>query len=376
MYPFKEGETFIRNMWYVGALSSEVGRDIFARRILDEPVVFYRKESGEVAVLHGLCPHRLYPLDKGALVGDAIECGYHGYTFDCSGACTRVPAQQTVPAQFRTKSYPVVEKAQWIWIWMGEPALADEDLIPDVETVGLGVPGWTNIVGGCLHMAARWQLLIDNVMDTSHISFIHRVVLDQAAEIADFPVSVEAGEKVITVKRWMTDQTSDSPYYSLVFPENTAPLFDSANKSEFFSPALIQGGGTYFTSASLGDVKRMGSIFHIHGVTPETPTTTHYFIATAVDSPTVKPEYEQFAQEMLHERGRKEDIDALELVEPHVQDFANVQREISGRQDLGQLHVRRRIEQLFAAQRQAGVTHDRSPYPSSRFVASAAAAAE
>jgi vanillate O-demethylase monooxygenase subunit len=375
MYPFKDGDIFVHNMWYVGALSSEVGRDIFARRILDEPVVFYRTQAGEAVALHGLCPHRLYPLDKGNLIGDAIECGYHGYTFDCSGACVRVPSHKTVPSQFRTKSYPIIEKAQWIWIWMGDPALADESLIPDVASVGLGVPGWTNVMGDCVHMKARWQLLIDNVMDTSHISFIHRQVLDQFVEIANFPVSVDADENGITIKRWMPDQTSESPYYQLVFPENTAPLVDAQNLNNFFSPGLIQGGGIYHTAASLGQPQELGSIFHIHGVTPETATTTHYFIATAVNSPSVLPEYEQFVQDMLHGRGRREDIDALDLIEPYVEEFGSARREISGRQDLGQLRVRRRIEELFAAQRKADATRDRTPYPE-RFLSTAATAAE
>ena len=82
--------------------------------------------------LEDTCPHRFYPLSKGQLIGDAVECGYHGLQFDCSGRCQLVPGQDKIPDSAKVRSFPVVQRWGWIWIWMGDPALADEGLIIDI----------------------------------------------------------------------------------------------------------------------------------------------------------------------------------------------------------------------------------------------------
>ena len=75
--------TFLKNTWYVAALSPEVGREPKAIRILGEAVVLYRTQAGAAVALEDACPHRKLPLSMGRIKGDAIECGYHGLTFDC-----------------------------------------------------------------------------------------------------------------------------------------------------------------------------------------------------------------------------------------------------------------------------------------------------
>ena len=78
---------FVRNAWYAAAWSEEIGRELVERWICGMPVVFYRREDGTAVALEGTCPHRQYPLALGRLKGDRIECGYHGITFGCDGAC-------------------------------------------------------------------------------------------------------------------------------------------------------------------------------------------------------------------------------------------------------------------------------------------------
>src|SRR5688572_13476764 len=119
-YPFTTEGYYPRNCWYIAAWSHEVGRSIFARTIFGERIAMFRTQAGGVAALAGVCPHRLFPFEHGALVGDAVQCGYHGLQFDSTGACIAAPGQAE-PPKGRVRTYPVVERWKWVWIWMGDP---------------------------------------------------------------------------------------------------------------------------------------------------------------------------------------------------------------------------------------------------------------
>jgi len=132
---------FPRNFWYVAAWDTEIRRqELLRRTICSEPIVFYRREDGTPVALEDRCCHRHMPLSDGVLKGDNIECLYHGLTYDPSGTCIHIPSQTTIPAEAKVRSYPVFEKHHWIWIWMGEPALANPDEIEDFHW--LDDPDW------------------------------------------------------------------------------------------------------------------------------------------------------------------------------------------------------------------------------------------
>src|SRR6516162_7413696 len=101
---------FLRNYWYAAAWSSEITHDLLGRILLNEPVVFFRTRSGPIAAIQDRCPHRGFPLSRGRLVDDSLECGYHGMTFDCAGRCVRIPGQAKIPAAAHLRTYPVVER--------------------------------------------------------------------------------------------------------------------------------------------------------------------------------------------------------------------------------------------------------------------------
>jgi phenylpropionate dioxygenase-like ring-hydroxylating dioxygenase large terminal subunit len=140
---------FLRNCWYIAAESREVGRAPLGRILLKEPVVLYRREDGTPVALEDRCCHRRAPLHKGKLIGDRIQCGYHGFTFDTSGACVAIPGQDKVPPTVGVRSYPVAERHRYLWIWMGEKEKADPALIPDFHYND--DPNWA-AVGACLHV--------------------------------------------------------------------------------------------------------------------------------------------------------------------------------------------------------------------------------
>jgi len=170
---------FLNNAWYVAAWGNEIVNAPFARTICDEPVLMFRREDGSVAAISDRCPHRFAPLHRGKLLpGDRIQCHYHGMEFDGSGACVHNPhGDGRIPKMAQVRSYPVVERYSLIWLWWGDPAAADESLIPDFSCLG---PGYAT-VGGVIEMDANYELITDNLMDLTHAEFLHEGVLGSEA---------------------------------------------------------------------------------------------------------------------------------------------------------------------------------------------------
>ncbi len=163
MYPFKDHVDFVRNAWYVAAWSSGVGGTPSANRFLDEPVVLYRTGSGEVVALADRCIHRGYPLSLGAVDGERIVCGYHGFTYDSDGRCVAIPSQARVPPAYAVRRYPTRERGGAVWIWMGEDAAADDALLPDVSELGLVNAQFHMSIGGTIRFRCRSELIHENL---------------------------------------------------------------------------------------------------------------------------------------------------------------------------------------------------------------------
>ncbi len=164
--------TYLRDAWYVAAWPADVTHVPLRRVLLDEPIVFFRRDDGKAAALEDRCPHRWAPLSRGSVRGNDLECGYHGLRFDANGMCTLNPhGDGKVPASARVRAYPVAEKHGAIWIWMGSPDRADESTIPDFSICGQ--PQNHTTVSGYLHVRANYQLITDNLLDLSHTPYIH-----------------------------------------------------------------------------------------------------------------------------------------------------------------------------------------------------------
>jgi phenylpropionate dioxygenase-like ring-hydroxylating dioxygenase large terminal subunit len=175
---FPAAQVYPFNQWYVAAFSHEVQEEPLARTVLGKPVALFRLDDGKVIALHDRCPHRGLPLSLGKRRGQRVQCGYHGLQFDASGACVGIPQQKSIPSSMCVRSYPVIEKWQWLWIWMGDPAKADESLLPDHHALGVASPGYRAIPCFVLNMQANCQLMHDNLLDTSHLSYLHPGLLD------------------------------------------------------------------------------------------------------------------------------------------------------------------------------------------------------
>jgi phenylpropionate dioxygenase-like ring-hydroxylating dioxygenase large terminal subunit len=270
---------FLRNAWYVAAWDTEFGREPLARTLLDEPVVLYRDGSGKAVALEDRCSHRHMPLSLGSVMGNDLQCCYHGLRFDASGACVLVPGQTKVPPGAAIRSYPVIERHGWVWIWMGDPARADETRIPDWWW--MDHPDWRVVRGNegrPLHIKCHYELITDNLLDLSHLSFVHADTIG-ADTILDYPVKTEREPDRIRMTRLIPDE-APAPLYKAF--GNFKGNVDRWQVVESIVPSCcdVDVGSAEVGSGVLAGDRPQGVAFHALSVaTPETATTTHQFYA-------------------------------------------------------------------------------------------------
>jgi phenylpropionate dioxygenase-like ring-hydroxylating dioxygenase large terminal subunit len=163
----------IPNQWYVVLDSKEVrtGKPVGVTR-LGEKMVFWRDSQGKLGCLVDQCPHRGVAFSAGKLVGDCIQCPFHGFEFDTTGRCTLIPANgrsAEVPKVFKARAYPVRELHNLIYIWWGEPRdeyppLPDFDYMRDPNLVYAATTDMWN---------AHYSRVIENQLDVVHVPFVH-----------------------------------------------------------------------------------------------------------------------------------------------------------------------------------------------------------
>jgi phenylpropionate dioxygenase-like ring-hydroxylating dioxygenase large terminal subunit len=265
---------FLRNCWYVAAQSDEIDRTPLRRLLLNEPVVMYRRENGTAVALEDRCCHRRAPLSKGKLLGDAIQCGYHGFTFDSSGVCIAIPGQERVPASLGVKAYPLVDRHGYLWIWMGERDAADPALIPDFHRGD--DPGWA-VVCNRLPIAANYLLVVENLIDLSHVGFVHVKTIgtdDTKAEL-----KFERGDKMVRVVRTPTEVVT-APHN---LKQGMAERSVLAKSITFLPPAhVVIDIRTTEIAPQKAEPMSLG-ITVLNACTPETEHSTHYFWTSARD---------------------------------------------------------------------------------------------
>jgi phenylpropionate dioxygenase-like ring-hydroxylating dioxygenase large terminal subunit len=267
---------YLRNAWYVAGWARELdGGALLARTIMDEPVVFWRGEDGRVTALEDSCAHRMAPLSLGTLLdgGRRLQCPYHGLEFDRGGACVRVPGQSAVPPGAAVRRYPCAERWRWLWIWPGDPDRADESLIPDFHWND--DPGWVS-VGDYFHVGGNWRLLVDNLMDLSHVAYVHATTLGTGG-VADFPVKVRRDADGVRVDRWIVGEPAP-PMFRAV--GGFTGMVDRWQLIDWRPPAhfaIDVGCAEAGSGAPQGDRSRGITMYSNHSVTPETATSCHYF---------------------------------------------------------------------------------------------------
>ena len=341
MWPFAEGEDFLENQWYVAAWSREVTAEHpFERWICGQPVVFYRDTTGQAVALHGRCPHRSFPLSKGRIRGDVLECGYHGFQYDAAGNCVRIPSQDTIPDVCKVPAYTLVEQWEWLWIWVGDPAQADPGRIPDHNEIRLTEPGWLAVPALTNHLKARAQLLHENLTDISHLSYLHPGTIGTDS-VAATQVEITEHDGFLRGLRMIRNERLTGFFKDALGTEG--PL-DREVLIDFYPPNLhvarekfIEPGGVAIAQYRV-----------CHAVTPATSTSTNYLVAWsrtfARDEQEVTDTVNNVFAAVIDE-----DIDAVEAVETMIS-AQQSPREILVTADTHSMKARRIMKKLFAEQ--------------------------
>jgi phenylpropionate dioxygenase-like ring-hydroxylating dioxygenase large terminal subunit len=271
-------DIFLKNCWYVAAWDHElIDGAKLARTILEMPIVIYKGESGQVVALADPCGPPGAPRSMGRIEGDCIRCMYHGMKYEPSGKCVQIPGQDMIPARLGVRSYPVVERDHLVWIWTGDPALADPALIVDYPP--LHEPGWRGMPA-YMHYDANWLLIVDNLSDFAHLAFVHTKTLGGSEEYAyqTRPLNIERLADGFRVERW--HMNSDAPpFHQKVIADKKAKV-DRRNIGRMHVPGIFflesmfapAGGG-----AEKGNLEGARQYRNCQFMTPETRRSTHFF---------------------------------------------------------------------------------------------------
>ena len=333
---------FPLDQWYVCAYSHEVTTTPMHRWILGQPVVLYRLENGDPVALFDRCPHRGLRLSAGRVVGDEIQCTYHGLRFARDGHCTVIPSGGPVSPRMRVASYPIAERWKWLWIWMGRPDLADPALIPDVTRFGFGADGWFDEPSGLLPLKANYVLPFENLLDASHISFLHHGLIDSGS-VAMLPFTLEQQGAELRVVRAITDEPI-SPLTMKTFGFEC----DRVNRriiADAIVPSLC-GIRVEITPADDASASpRVNQL--LVGITPQSTSTTLEFTAVAQSFPFENPNREEDVRNLL-----MEDVVAMEDIQQLFDKLGPEQSiELSVRSDGPAMRMRELIERMLAGER-------------------------
>ena len=259
---------YLKNHWYVVAQQDELGDKPLARTVMEKPLVIFKGKAKKVGVLDDLCAHRLTPLSLGEIVGDTIQCGYHGWTFDCEGKCVSIPNVKKIN-NISVFSYPVIEKWGWIFVWMGEPDLAHQTPLPDFHVID--EEKWVGS-GSMLNVAANCDLIRDNLLDLTHAKYTHKQTL-ATDEVDEVPIIAKKIGNMVSVKRVMKN-IKPSPFFakSVGYKENIIHRQTTEYTPGCNIVIRLRGSSAPGTSENKKNGFRV-----LNAMTPETKTSTHYF---------------------------------------------------------------------------------------------------
>ena len=269
--------TYLRNCWYVACIASELADGPIARTVLGEKLVMFRGDDGLPGILADRCPHRFVRLSSGRVIGNAIECPYHGLRFDVTGQCVHQPFEQGEPAPHnRTHSWPTFEKGGLIWGWAGESESADPALIP----ASLAILDDPNLktVHGYLCVAGNYQLVVDNLLDLSHVDYIHPEAR-MPEGFGNYRNKLEQnGNQIIN---WLWQPNSTPNYIQATMRGSSSVKADVFSHMEWNAPSLLMlRTGLQDPGEPEGSDLNLPSA---HLLTPETETSTHYFFTVSRD---------------------------------------------------------------------------------------------
>ncbi|URI06900.1 aromatic ring-hydroxylating dioxygenase subunit alpha [Aquincola tertiaricarbonis] len=339
---------FPKNAWYVAAMAEEVGEQPLGRTICKEPMVIYRNAAGSVVALEDFCPHRGAPLSLGRVVDGQLVCGYHGLAMGCDGKTVSMPGQRVrgFPA---IRAFPAIERYGFIWVWPGAGVPTPLHPLHWAES-----PDWA-YGGGRYHIQCDYRLMVDNLMDLTHETYVHATSIGQK-EIDEAPVNTKVNGDEVVTSRFM-DKVHAPPFWRMALRGNGLPedqLVDRWQVCRFTPPSHVMievgvalaGHGGYDA-----DPQHKVSALVVDFITPETDTSHHYFWGMARN---FKPQDSALTDTIREGQGKifSEDMEMLERQQRNL--LTHPERKLLALNiDAGGVQSRRVIERWLQAERDA-----------------------
>ena len=340
-----------KNTWYVACTPDEIATKPLGRQICGEKIVFYRGRENRVAAVEDFCPHRGAPLSLGYVEDGNLVCGYHGLVMGCDGKTVSMPGQR-VRGFPCNKTFAAVERYGFIWVWPGDQAQADPALIPHLEWA---VSDEWAYGGGLFHIGCDYRLMIDNLMDLTHETYVHATSIGQKEIDEAPPVTKTEGDEVIT-SRFMNNIMAP-PFWQMALRGNHLPDDQPVDRWQIcrFSPpshVMIEVG---VALAGMGGVdapkdKKVYSIV-VDFITPETATSMWYFWGMARN---FRVEDRALTAQIRDGQGKifAEDLEMLERQQANLSKWPE-RNLLKLNIDAGGVQARKVIDRLVAAERAA-----------------------
>lgn len=332
---------FLKNAWYVAAWSSEIEPKLQQILVLGEKICIYRNADKQVVALEDACPHRKLPLSMGRMKDGGVECGYHGLTFNGQGQCTWAPGG-SIPSKANVHAYPTHEKYDLVWIWMGDPKLANPEDIIDIPN--FHNPEWGVNQGTAMDLHCNYLLMCDNLLDPTHVSWVHQSSFAQSAT-KHAPLSVTQTDTGYIVHRWMMD-AEPAPFYKKIveFDGNCDRLqhYEVRYPAHALIRAVFTPAGTGGVDGSLHENTFVMDSYNF--MTPTTETQTRYYWFQLRN---IRPEDPALSQLMTEDVQHAFEEDRVVLNAVQVGQDEKKAPNIDLAIDSGQLHYRRELARMI-----------------------------
>jgi vanillate O-demethylase monooxygenase subunit len=337
---------FPKNTWYVACTPPEIDDKPLGRQVCGEKIVFYRGAEGKVAALEDFCPHRGAQLSLGQVCEGKLVCGYHGLAMGCDGKAVSMPGQR-VQGFPQIRSYPVVERYGFIWVWPGDAALASESKIQHLEWADN--PEWA-FGGGMYHIHCDYRLMVDNLMDLTHETYVHTTSIGQK-EIDQVPVTTRVEGETVVTSRSMENVMAPPFWRANLRGNNLAddvPV-DRWQVCRFTPPShvLIEVGVAHAGKGGYNaDPKDKVYAIVVDFLTPETDTSMWYFWGMARN---FNPRDKALTAQIRDGQAKvfAEDLAVLEAQQANLDRYPN-RKLLALNIDAGGVQSRRIIDRLIA----------------------------
>jgi phenylpropionate dioxygenase-like ring-hydroxylating dioxygenase large terminal subunit len=270
---------WIKNAWYVGGWASEVKfKNLTSKVILNQPLIFYRDSSGNVVAMEDRCCHRHAPLSKGRIEGDNVRCMYHGLKFDKTGQCIEIPGSNRIKKNMRVQTFPVVQRHNLIWVWLGNPTLANQDDI--INCPFLDDDEW-KYTEDYLFYQSDYRLIVDNLLDASHLNYVHANSIGSNPN-TQVPTKTSRTDFGLHVEDfWKNDEPAPHHKQAGSFKGKVDRwnIYDWHIKGNLL--VLDSGSAPAGSDGHKGNRYDAVEFRHLSALTPETEFTTHYYFAHA-----------------------------------------------------------------------------------------------